>query len=116
MTLEGIPMSAPLDCPGMECWQAVLNDTVPPEQREHYERHLESCPVCQERMDQTGECGDKMRQLVRRVGEETVSVMTHRYQFDIHAAGPHAAIPGGGRRDTPGHARTLSPRLASVMS
>ena len=39
-------MAELLDCPCPESWQTLL-DTLPPEQRECYEQHLESCPVCQ---------------------------------------------------------------------
>ena len=48
-------MSAPLDCPEMDCWQALFADALPPDQRERCERHLESCPVCQERLDRAEE-------------------------------------------------------------
>jgi hypothetical protein len=44
-------MPAPLDCPEIKSWQTMLGDRVPPEERESYERHLESCPTCQERLD-----------------------------------------------------------------
>jgi hypothetical protein len=37
-------MPAPVDCPGIECWQALFEGAVPPDQRADYERHLESCP------------------------------------------------------------------------
>ncbi|HKI37762.1 MAG TPA: protein kinase [Gemmataceae bacterium] len=46
-------MPASLDCPQIEGWQALFGDTVPPQQRERHERHLESCPACRERLDRT---------------------------------------------------------------
>jgi serine/threonine protein kinase len=61
-------MSAPLDCPAVEGWQAVLDETVPPEQRERYERHLESCPACQARLDRAEGCDDTMRHFFRQAG------------------------------------------------
>ena len=39
-------MSAPLDCPELECWEGLLSATLPPERQERFERHLESCPTC----------------------------------------------------------------------
>ena len=66
-------MPAPLDCPGIECWQALFGDTLPPEQRERCERHLESCPACQERLDRAEECGDACAGLARQVGDPTAA-------------------------------------------
>jgi WD40 repeat protein len=67
-------MSAPFDCPAVEGWQAVFEDAVPPEQRERYERHLESCPVCQERLDRAEEGANALRKLARRLGDPTTAV------------------------------------------
>jgi serine/threonine-protein kinase len=65
-------MPAPPDCPEIECWPALLADTLPPDQRERYERHLESCPACQEQLDRSEAGWDALRQLGRRVGDPTV--------------------------------------------
>src|SRR3954454_19638967 len=65
-------MPAPLVCPGIECWEAVLTDTIPPGEQEEYERHLELCPACQERLHHAEGCGDALLRLVRRVGDPTV--------------------------------------------
>jgi serine/threonine protein kinase len=62
-------MPAPLDCPGLDGWQALFGDTIPPEQRERYERHLESCPVCQERLDGVEGAGDDLVRVVRQLGD-----------------------------------------------
>ncbi len=43
-------MSAPLQCPGFDTWQ-VLFDDAPAGEWERFERHLESCPDCQARLD-----------------------------------------------------------------
>jgi WD40 repeat protein/serine/threonine protein kinase len=61
-------MAVPLNCPAPECWQALLDDTFPADRRADYERHLEACPACQERLDRSGECDDTLRALVRRGG------------------------------------------------
>ncbi|HWG45897.1 MAG TPA: protein kinase [Gemmataceae bacterium] len=65
-------MPAILDCPAIECWQALLGDTVAATERENYERHLESCPTCQERLRRIEEDEDGLRTLGRRVGDPTV--------------------------------------------
>src|SRR5258708_7224177 len=60
-----------LDCPEIECWQALFGDTVPADQRELYERHLESCATCQGRLDRIEQTGDALLTLVRQVGDST---------------------------------------------
>src|SRR5262245_10265577 len=62
-------MPAPRDCPGAECWQALLADALPPDHQERCERHLESCAACQGRLDRAEECKDKVLTLVRQVGD-----------------------------------------------
>jgi hypothetical protein len=65
-------MPLPLDCPGRECWQALLDLTLPPDQLEHCERHLESCPACQERLHQAEEGDDALLRVARQTGDPTV--------------------------------------------
>jgi serine/threonine protein kinase len=62
-------MRPPRGCPEIDCWQALFGDGVPPDQRAGYERHLESCPACQDRLDLAEECEDELRRLGRRVGD-----------------------------------------------
>jgi hypothetical protein len=58
-------------CPGTErFWQQLFSDRLSPEQREHFERHLQTCPACQQRLDQAPEC-DEVRRLGRQVGDPT---------------------------------------------
>jgi serine/threonine protein kinase len=64
-------MPAPLTCPELERWQTVLDDSTPVERREDYERHLESCAVCQERLDRARERDDPLMKLARKVGDQT---------------------------------------------
>jgi serine/threonine protein kinase/predicted RNA-binding Zn-ribbon protein involved in translation (DUF1610 family) len=66
-------MPAPLDCPEPGCWEALLADTFSPDQQERCERHLKSCPACQERLDRAEECGDDLRRLSREVGDPTLT-------------------------------------------
>src|SRR6516164_1754847 len=62
-------MDVPLDCPAPECLRALLDETLPPGERADYERHLESCPTCQGRLDRAAEGGDALLRLVRQVGD-----------------------------------------------
>src|SRR4051812_40798871 len=60
-------MSPFLDCSAIESWEAVFDGTLPREQRERCERHLESCPACQARLDSADDLGG-LRGLVRTFG------------------------------------------------
>jgi serine/threonine protein kinase len=64
-------MTASLECPEMANWRALFDDTLPPEECERYERHLESCPVCQERLDRDGQVEETLQRMVRRVAGAT---------------------------------------------
>jgi serine/threonine protein kinase len=66
-------MPALLDCPPLECWQALFADTLPPGERERLERHLETCPHCQERLDQPGEFNQALRRQALRLGDPTLT-------------------------------------------
>src|SRR5438034_6100412 len=72
MDAGGTAMPAPLDCPGIACWRALFGGALPPDEQERCERHLESCAACQDRLDQTEECSDPLRRLVRRACGPTV--------------------------------------------
>src|SRR5690349_7784169 len=61
-------MPAPLDCPHIESWSPLLDASLAPEQRERYERHLEACPACQERLDRAEGPGDTLRRLRQGTG------------------------------------------------
>ena len=66
-------MTSLLDCPEIDCWQLLLDETASSEQRERYERHLETCPACQERLDQAETPEDTLRRRGRRVGDPTIA-------------------------------------------
>src|SRR5262245_8366505 len=66
-------MFTPLGCPESECWQALFNDSLPGEQKDRWERHLESCPVCQARLDQHENGEDDLLQLARQIGDPTLA-------------------------------------------
>ena len=51
-------MHVSVDCPWSERGRLLLDAFLSPEEREHYERHLESCPTCQDHIDRPEE-GDK---------------------------------------------------------
>jgi hypothetical protein len=66
-------MAAMLDCPAMECWPALFGGSLPEQQRECCERHLEACPSCQERLDHLEEFGAALRSRARRLGDPTAT-------------------------------------------
>jgi serine/threonine protein kinase len=66
-------MPASPDCPGTECWEALFGDTMSPEERQRYERHLESCAACQERLDRAEECRGGLVGRVRQIGDPTAT-------------------------------------------
>jgi eukaryotic-like serine/threonine-protein kinase len=62
------------DCPEVECWQALLNDSIADaEQRQRLERHLEMCPTCQQRFERGAGRGHPLLQLARALGDPTVA-------------------------------------------
>lgn len=65
-------MTTTLDCPGLECWRRLFKGRVAPEERERYERHLESCPACQERLDQADGDSATFRRQGQRIGDPTL--------------------------------------------
>jgi serine/threonine protein kinase len=67
-------MTGMRDCPQVECWQALFADTVPLDQCESYESHLESCPACQESLDRAEDGGSALRKLARRLGDPTTAL------------------------------------------
>src|SRR5439155_968508 len=66
-------MTALLDCPEIDCWPALVAATLPPDQRDRCERHLESCPTCQDRLDRAEEGGEALLTLARQVGDPTAT-------------------------------------------
>src|SRR5438309_1695719 len=66
-------MSMTLECPQIDCCESLLDATLPPDRLERFEQHLESCALCQARLDQAERCGDDMRKLVRHVGDPTTA-------------------------------------------
>jgi serine/threonine protein kinase len=66
-------MPVPADCPGIETWSALDDITVSRESLEQWERHLESCPLCQEHLDQSERCGDELMNLWRKFGDPTAA-------------------------------------------
>ncbi|MCI0682962.1 MAG: protein kinase [Gemmataceae bacterium] len=69
-------MAEPLDCPALTQWQTLLAGEPTPEERQRYERHLDSCPVCQERLDDVddGHAGaDPLLRLARASGDPTAA-------------------------------------------
>jgi serine/threonine protein kinase len=66
-------MPRPPDCPEGKRRQALDAASLPPDEWERYERHLESCPACQERLDREERCGEALARVARQVGDPTVA-------------------------------------------
>src|SRR5690349_14047883 len=66
-------MSAASTCPGVESWQALLDEALPAEEQRRQERHLEACPACQQRLHHAAPCADALRRVGREVGDPTVT-------------------------------------------
>jgi hypothetical protein len=65
-------MHVSVDCPWSERGRLLLDAFLSPEEREHYERHLESCPTCQDHIDRPEEGDKELLTLVRQVGDPTL--------------------------------------------
>jgi eukaryotic-like serine/threonine-protein kinase len=66
-------MTTPLDCPGTEGWQSLLDLDLAPDQLSCWERHLQLCPACQDRLDRAAADEEEFRKRVRRVGDPTAA-------------------------------------------
>jgi serine/threonine protein kinase len=53
----------------MECWEAFFSDDISAQERQSYERHLETCSTCQARLDQTEGTAEPLLELVREFGD-----------------------------------------------
>ena len=73
MNPRGAIMPAFPDCPPLDCWPALLGDTLAATERESYERHLESCPACQEHLRRLDENEDDLRRLGRCIGDPSAA-------------------------------------------
>jgi serine/threonine protein kinase len=66
-------MAASRECPGIESWHALFSGILQADERERAERHLETCELCQGRLDRAEECGDPLLRLGRQVGDPTLA-------------------------------------------
>ncbi len=64
-------MSASPPCPGFECWETLLDEAAPANERQRYEQHLEECRDCQARLDGVEELPEGLRRVGRQVGDPT---------------------------------------------
>jgi hypothetical protein len=65
-------MAAQAACPDLACWEDWFEDALPPHEEERLERHLESCPVCQDRIHGAQGCPETLRAVGRRFGDPTL--------------------------------------------
>jgi serine/threonine-protein kinase len=66
-------MSAPLDCPEIECWQELFDEALPPDQEDRLEQHLESCAACQERLHRAAGGAEALQKVGRQFGDPTAT-------------------------------------------
>jgi serine/threonine protein kinase/WD40 repeat protein len=57
----------------MDSWQTLLAAALTADDQERYERHLESCPACRERLDRIAGPGEPLLRLARRHGDPTLA-------------------------------------------
>ncbi len=62
-------MSTPLVCSDNECRQTLHAVNLLPDQMDQLERHLQSCPSCQDLLDRTPEGEEEFRRWAGRVGD-----------------------------------------------
>jgi WD40 repeat protein/serine/threonine protein kinase len=77
-------MSALLDCPAANTWLVLLDESFPHDQQQLYEHHLETCSVCQDRLEQTDAIENALLELGRRVGDPTVRATDPRLTRFLH--------------------------------
>jgi hypothetical protein len=65
-------MPTPPPCPADEYWRGLFADPLLPDEEERCERHLKSCPTCQDRLDRDEDCRDELLSLARQVGDPTL--------------------------------------------
>jgi serine/threonine protein kinase/sugar lactone lactonase YvrE len=66
-------VSTPACCPAADSWEALFAADLVPEQREAYEHHLESCPLCQARLDRFEELEGVFQKLGQEFGDPTLT-------------------------------------------
>src|SRR4051812_26126907 len=66
-------MPSLLDCPWIARWHLLRDVSLAAEQQELFESHLESCPVCQERLDQAEEDEAALLGMARQLGDPTLA-------------------------------------------
>ncbi len=65
-------MTMRVECPGLDRWQSLLARTMPEDQREPFERHLEGCAHCQEQIHRADTYAVEVRELGQRLGDPTI--------------------------------------------
>jgi serine/threonine-protein kinase len=66
-------MSAELDCPDLDSWEALFGDALPADERVRFEAHLETCRTCQETVHRAEDAGEVVRKLGRLIGDPTAT-------------------------------------------
>src|SRR5262245_20240807 len=70
--LEAVAVSIPFECPPADAWLTFLDSSVPPDERQRFEQHLESCACCQSRLDEAEPVEPSLRTLGQTIGDPTL--------------------------------------------
>src|SRR6516225_8951993 len=86
-------MSVTAECPQFASWPALLGDSLPTNERAQYEHHLETCPLCQDRLDRCDDCEEAWRKLAEQFGDPTTLPADPTLTLVIERAGSTLALP-----------------------
>src|SRR5437660_12631992 len=65
-------MSKQASCPGPASWRALLDNTLPEGEQADLHRHLETCPECQETLEEVAAGRDSWSGVARNLAPESV--------------------------------------------
>jgi serine/threonine protein kinase len=65
-------MTMPLACPEIADWHFSADGALSEERQQELEHHVESCPACQQRLDQAEPCGEAITKILRQAGDPTM--------------------------------------------
>src|SRR4051812_46179131 len=66
-------MPGPRDCPRFEDWHELFGADAAPQRWQDHERHLETCPHCQDRLDRGVTAEEPLARLGRQMGDPTLT-------------------------------------------
>src|SRR5438105_3614976 len=85
-------MSAPWDCPCLDCWQSLFEDSLSPRERESYEQHLDPCAACRRRPAQALAGSATARLRFTREAQAAAAV-SHDHVVVVHGVHEIGCLP-----------------------